>query len=50
MLSFAMTACFILLDEIFIEYEFEHIHILRLSLQLISFLVFYVTEPRLKFP
>jgi len=38
--SFSMTAFFILVDECFIKYDIEHGHLIRLSVQLLTFLVF----------
>ncbi len=41
LLSLSMTAFFILFDEVFIQYELEHGHIIRIALQLISLWVFF---------
>lgn len=45
-LSLLLTAIFIIGDEIFIQYEFEHSHFNRLSLQTISFILFYLLDRR----
>lgn len=42
MFSFSMTAFFILCDEVFIQYELGHEHILRLLFQMIAFICFYM--------
>lgn len=41
LLSISLTSIFILSDEFFIQYSLEHGHILRLILQLVTFLYFY---------
>lgn len=40
LLSLAMTACFVLWDELFIQYDLEHGHIIRLGFQLITLMMF----------
>ena len=42
LLSFAVEAFFILADEVFIQYGFEHGHMDRLGFKLITFLVFFI--------
>lgn len=39
-ISFCMTGFFMLADEFFIQYSLEHGHMLRLSLQLLCFILF----------
>ncbi|AHE66115.1 hypothetical protein [Legionella oakridgensis] len=40
--SLAITAIFILFDEFFIQYEFEHQHVIRLTFQIVTFLLYYL--------
>ncbi len=42
LMIFAIDACFVIADEIFIQYTLEHGHIDRLNFKLITFLVFFI--------
>lgn len=44
LVSFLMEAIFILADELFIQYTFEHGHMDRLGFKLITFIVFWSLE------
>lgn len=44
LMLFAIDACFILADELFIQYTLEHGHMERLGFKLVTFLVFFVLE------
>jgi|GEM_PF-905054 len=46
LISFMLTAFFILMDEIFLQYEFEHNHVVRLGFQLLTFVVFYLLSQK----
>ncbi|MBA2711489.1 MAG: hypothetical protein H0U57_12975 [Tatlockia sp.] len=45
-LSFCISWFFIIADEFFIQYAFEHTHMNRLSLKFISFIVFLLCAPK----
>ena len=44
--SFALEAIFILADEIFIQYDFEHGHMDRLGFKLLTFLIFWALQAK----